>query len=295
MPMVSKKKFHFLNENLEVDFHVNFFLRVVFLGMYDLGGRQMTEEFWIWHIKSNWVECADFRLKDYQLEAVEPVMYDLFLNQIYIEDYPEVRQKILSLMAGEIDKYQVSFRIRTSSESPVWISETVEITDYDQEGRPIKAKGVTCIEQNKMNREKRYRAFELDVLTQLPNDIRMKTQFLEILKEAELKMKLVCAVAIEITSLIEINKKEGRPMGDYLLRRTSDFLKELPGVLGRLGPGRFLVIFTGQPVYHIEKVLEDKLMEIRHAANQFAPSFLITYQIYEYWGESVDVFWERLL
>jgi hypothetical protein len=222
--MVSKKKFHFLNENLEVDFHVNFFLRVVFLGMYDLGGRQMTEEFWIWHIKSNWVECADFRLKDYQLEAVEPVMYDLFLNQIYIEDYPEVRQKILSLMAGEIDKYQVSFRIRTSSESPVWISETVEIT-----------------------------------------------------------------------SLIEINKKEGRPMGDYLLRRTSDFLKELPGVLGRLGPGRFLVIFTGQPVYHIEKVLEDKLMEIRHAANQFAPSFLITYQIYEYWGESVDVFWERLL
>lgn len=245
-------------------------------------------------------------------EIPRPTSYEFFTEKIYVEDYPRVRDAILSLIRGESEQYDIEYRIRTRRGGVKWFKETCEISAYDENGKPRHAKGETFdITQSKDHDDADLNQSGvrwLDDLTQVMNREAIIGKLREEIRGSQQGSRFLSVGVVTLPGFFEVNAREGRPFGDHLLRRTADIIKSHSEVffaenhdkIGRYDINTFLLIFSDMPNLMAREILRticDSLERYDFGlSNEDNKRLLgVSFGVAEYLGESAEALIEKAI
>ena len=245
-------------------------------------------------------------------EIPRPTTYEFFTEKIYVEDYPSVRDAILSLIRGEMEQYDIEYRIRTKRGGVKWFRETCEIDAYDDNGKPKRAHGETF----DITQSKDYEEAEgsqtgvrwLDDLTQVMNREAILGKLREEIKGSMQGSRFLSVGVVTLPGFFEVNAREGRPFGDHLLRRTADIIKshrdaffaENHDKIGRYDINTFLLIFSDMPNLMAREILSTICETLEKydfgLSNEENKRLLgVRFGVAEYLGESAEALVEKAI
>ncbi|HAS74507.1 MAG TPA: hypothetical protein DCS67_10210 [Clostridiales bacterium UBA8960] len=273
----------------------------VYLGVWNLDLSTLTIEF-----NLNKALCIGYD----ESEIPRPTSYEFFTEKIYIEDSSKVRDAMLALIQGEMDRYDVEYRIRTKSGGFKWFRETCEVVAYNDHGKSITATGKTYdITQSKGIEDIDQRPSGmrwLDDLTQVLNRNAILDKLKEEIQIAEVDAKFLTIAILTVPNFFELNGLEGRAFGDHLLKRIADIIKsqqeaffaENHDKIGRCAINAFLLIFSDAPNVIAEKMCEAIKEEIGNydyglTDEKSKRLIQIQYGIAEYLGETAEALIEK--
>lgn len=228
---------------------------------------------WTWQLTTNIIDveplryaCLGYDSKD--LPSI--ITIDFFNEKIYVEDYSEVRNKMLDLILGESDQYEVIYRIRKKDNGYRWFYDKCETVRKDTLGKPLTAVGFTLDITKKMTEleqagEIHSQSNYNDILTQINNRHTMLEQLEIEIEKSHQTMDYIVTCIITLKDFKTLNKNEGHIFGDHVLRRTADILKESVDeidIVGRYGGDQFMVIFIGKPENVVRNMAQDIVKEI---------------------------------
>lgn len=245
-------------------------------------------------------------------EIPRPTSYEFFTEKIYVEDYPRVRDAILSLIQGESEQYDIEYRIRTKQGGVKWFRETCEMSVSDESGKPKHARGETFdITQNKDHDDVEVNQSGvrwLDDLTQVMNREAIVDKLREEIRASQQGSRFLSIGVVTLSGFFEVNAREGRPFGDHFLRRTADIIKshreaffaENHDKIGRYDINTFLLIFSDMPnlmAYDICKTISDTLSHYDFGlTNEENKMFLgVRFGVAEYLGEYAEALIEKAM
>lgn len=228
---------------------------------------------WTWQLTTNIIDVDHMRYTclGYDGNDLPAIITTEFFNEkIYVEDYSEVRNKMLALILGEIDQYEAIYRIRKKDSGYRWFYDKCEITQKDETGKPVTAKGYSLDVTKKMAGMEKNGDFQLrlnfhDILTQINNRHTMLEHLAIEIDKSHTTMDFIVIGMITIEDFKRINEVEGHIFGDHLLRRTADILRESVDeldIVGRYGGDQFMIIFIGKPENVVEGRIGSILKEI---------------------------------
>ena len=247
-----------------------------------------------------------------EVEIPRPTTYEFFTEKIYVEDYPSVRDAILSLIRGEMEQYDIEYRIRTKHGGVKWFRETCEIDAYDDNGKPKRAHGETF----DITQSKDYEKAEgsqtgvrwLDDLTQVMNREAILGKLREEIKGSMQGSRFLSVGVVTLPGFFEVNAREGRPFGDDLLRRTADIIKshrdaffaENHDKIGRYDINTFLLIFSDMPNLMAREILSTICETLEKydfgLSNEENKRLLgVRFGVAEYLGESAEALVEKAI
>ncbi|HEX3006400.1 MAG TPA: PAS domain-containing protein, partial [Bacteroidales bacterium] len=98
---------------------------------------------WNWVTKDNKLTvnekwCA---MRGYSPDEIEPQV-DSWKNLVHPDDYPMVAKNLGKHLRNEIPLYQAEYRIKTKSEGYVWILDTGKVTEFNEDGSPLRVVGI---------------------------------------------------------------------------------------------------------------------------------------------------------
>lgn len=226
-------------------------------------------------------------------ELPSPVTMDFLSERIYVEDYPNVRDAHLALLTGELNRYELTYRIRTKDGGFKWFQELCDQVTLDPSNKPIIATGrlydLTEWYATYFSDEGEWETSTEDALTHSLSRAAIMERLKSLVEQAEHDVRFLTIARIAIPNFLEINREEGYAAGDHLLKRVVDLIKEHLDdsmFLGRLDAASFLLIFPGMPntlADNICKNIENALLAYDYKTKGI-PKF--NYSIMEYLGES---------
>lgn len=224
---------------------------------------------WTWHLTTNIMDVEPMRYSflgydGHDLPSI--ITTEFFSEKIYVEDYSEVRDKMLALILGEIERYEIVYRIRKKESGYRWFYDKCEVIQKDDLGKPLIAQGYTLDVTKKMtglekNGDLHSKKNFHDILTQINSRHTMLEHLAIEIEKSHTTMDFIVTSIITINDFKNINEVEGHIFGDHVLRRTADILRESVDevdIVGRYGGDQFMIIFIGKP----ENVLEGRTAEI---------------------------------
>jgi diguanylate cyclase (GGDEF)-like protein len=258
----------------------------------DINNESLGE--WTWHLKTNIIDVEPLRYSclGYDGNDMPKIITTEFFNEkIYVEDYSEARDKMLAMILGETDEYEVIYRIRKKGSGYRWFYDKCEIVEKDELDKPLIARGYTLDVTQRMIGMEKNEDFHskrnlYDILTQVNNRNTMLEHLASEIQKSHTTMDFIVTCIITIEDFEKINEKEGHIFGDHVLRRTADILRETVDevdIVGRYGGDQFMIIFIGKPVNVVEGKTDDILKEIDayHFGNEYPiklSSFVVGYQ-----------------
>lgn len=236
---------------------------------------------WTWHLTTNIIEVDHLRYSclGYSDNDLPDIITTEFFNEkIYVEDYSEARDKMLAMILGEIDQYEVIYRIRKKGSGYRWFYDKCEIIQKDDLGKPLIARGYSLDVTRKMTGMEKSNDFHskrsyYDILTQVNNRHTMLELLAIEIEKSYTTMDFIVTCIITLKDFKRINAVEGHIFGDHLLRRTADVLRESVDeidIVGRYGGDQFMIICIGKPLNVVEGKMADILKEIEsyHFGNE---------------------------
>lgn len=253
---------------------------------------------WRWDLETLRVDINPLKAEALGYGASElpfPMTHEFFTEKIYVEDLPDVRDAILSLLTGEMESYQVTYRIRTKSGGARIYQETCQVVEWDDLRKPVLAIGRTFdITDSDISTVMTNRMGTLDPLT----NVLTREAILEYLEQCLLgasKQATFLTIALfKIDDFMGINELEGRFTADYMLIRVADLIGDyldrhlhVECKVGRLGMDQFLVVFSDVP----NTLAHEHCQKIKAAIDAYNFGVANTHIIFalkEYLGESME-------
>lgn len=168
-----------------------------------------------------------------------------FSSNIHGSDMPAF-VKIMKDTAAGIPYSETEFRIKNVNGVYRWCRIRAT-TQYDEEGRPLKAVGVIAdIDQEKKNTMKLLERSLKDSLTGLLNKKAAEEWILRCIREHRVGTRHAFMI-LDLDNFKQINDRYGHFFGDRVLCEVSDQLKKLfrsSDILGRIGGDEFLVFMA---------------------------------------------------
>ena len=99
---------------------------------------------WDWDVKANRVTFNELKVKmlGYEMSDFENVGYQAFTDLLHPDDHEKAMQAMRDHLSGEKELYEVEYRIKTSTGEYKWFYDRGSATDYDEEGKPLRLKGI---------------------------------------------------------------------------------------------------------------------------------------------------------
>ncbi|MDL2236525.1 response regulator [Christensenellaceae bacterium OttesenSCG-928-K19] len=119
---------------------------------------------WNWHLPSDEMRInrSIAQITGYELGEV-PHRGSTRIAMIYDEDVDMVQQNVDALTRGEIDRYDIEFRMVRRDGSIVWVTENAIIYEWDEQGVPIRLAGIAFELSRLKQAEQKARDMEMEV------------------------------------------------------------------------------------------------------------------------------------
>lgn len=248
---------------------------------------------WQLKLNTNIVMNADAKLEMFELKTQvqdNPVTLETFNERIYVEDFPEVRDSLLELINKKIDRFEVLYRIRIGNGQYKWIFEYYELSKSVDE----LVLGRTWNVSNLISAEVKLGDHEFDMLTQLPNRHKTIDILVDLIEDSKKSMKQVVLCVISVENIEKINSRASHGVGDYVLRRVADLLKEEGQLVGRIGSKSFLVVYTGVPTSMVNSTCGILIDNLQQMGTNIRETLVLKHSTREYWGEKVEALIEEM-
>lgn len=209
---------------------------------------QATDIIFEWDIRKDRLKFSPNWKKRFGYDAVNEKISRRIprSRNIHEEDMPAFI-KIMEDTAKGVPYSETEFRIIDSRGVPLW-SRIRATTQYDGEGKPVKAVGVIIdIDKEKRQRQKLIEQAQRDSLTGLYNKAAMSA-----LIEQNMQTSLSgfhALLMIDLDHFKQINDCYGHLCGDNLLFHVAEVLKKQVGardIVGRIGGDEFLVYLSDE-------------------------------------------------
>ncbi|MDZ7816388.1 MAG: PAS domain-containing protein [Planctomycetota bacterium] len=99
---------------------------------------------WDWDVSENKVTFNELKVKmlGYEMADFRDVGYQAFTDLLHPDDYEPAMQAMRDHLSGKKKLYEVEYRIKTSSGEYKWFYDRGSVTDYDEDGKPTRLKGI---------------------------------------------------------------------------------------------------------------------------------------------------------
>ncbi|MDH8678033.1 diguanylate cyclase [Fusibacter bizertensis] len=268
---------------------------------------------WILDLENLTFDETENRLKVLGIEKNKmllPDTLDFFLQRIYVEDLPRVQDLILNLIQGEIDAFEVTYRIRTVLGGLRWFHDSCHLIKEKGEANSKRAIGETIdITESKVIEDRL--TIEHEHALQNTDEFELRDPLTHLLSKSETIMQLKALIELKrgdieflsvalicIKNFFELNDQEGRMITDHVLVRASDIIgKSLNegDLLGRYSVDCFLVAYKKVPNTMAEAICKNVVDQIESYDYGNDIPVKISYNLAEYLGESANELISKLV
>lgn len=212
---------------------------------------------WYWNMKTNSVVFNPLKVTTlgYTMEELpEKVSYQFFTDKLHPDDYEKTMDAMLRHMRGEVNVYEVEYRIQAKDKSWKWFHDRGKITQRDVDGRPIFAAGIVFDITEKKERmlclEKQNELLEQQSITDSLTGIHNRGAILRELNsricQSTMNQSPLSIAIFDIDNFKKLNDTKGHVFGDRVLTEVAHTITSaIRGLdaVGRYGGEEFLVIF----------------------------------------------------
>ena len=99
---------------------------------------------WEWNFKTGEVHSNENKVTmlGYTMEDFSDATYHSFTNLVHPDDYERVMKAMRDHLEGKKDLYEVEYRIQKKDGTYIWFYDRGSVTDKDENGKPLKVKGI---------------------------------------------------------------------------------------------------------------------------------------------------------
>jgi len=115
---------------------------------------------WDWYIKSGktvfnerWAEIIGYTLKE-----LEPVSIDTWIKYTHPDDFKKSNELLKKHFSGELGFYECEVRMQHKNGEWVWVLDRGMISEWDQEGNPVRVTGTHIEITDRINKEEQIKA-----------------------------------------------------------------------------------------------------------------------------------------
>lgn len=256
---------------------------------------------WRWDLKTLSIDVNPLKVEALGYNASEvpyPITHEFFTEKIYVEDHPQVRDAMLSILKGEADDYLVSYRIRTKTGGVRIYKETCQVVEWDELKKPVLGIGRTFdITESGFSTDL---TNTMDPLTNVLTRVAILEYLSQCFEIASKQATFLTVAIFKIEEFMTINDREGRFSADYMLIRVADLIGDyldkhlrVECKVGRYAVDQFLVVFSDVP----NVLAYDHCKKIKAAIDTHNFGFeqmkqtensTVSFALKEYLGESME-------
>lgn len=211
---------------------------------------------WYWNVKSNDLIFKDKTITTLNYtkdEIPDEVGMEFFTSKIHPEDYEMVMEKMRQHLEGEIDVYEVQYRIQTKDGSWRWYYDIGKITKRDEDNNPYflcgtifdinkkKEMELTIKEQN----EKLLELVNTDYLTKILNRKSLFERLDEEMSKSDRDNTKLSVIMMDLDKFTEVNNNYGHMAGDQVIKQTAEIVNATLAeecFVGRYGGEEYLIV-----------------------------------------------------
>jgi len=223
---------------------------------------------WDWDIKlgevyhnEKWVNILGYKF-------TERVKYKELINIIYKDDIKKFKRNIDKLIQGDIEIFEMEYRIKTVEGEWKWVRNIGSITTRDAKSQPLRAVGIYIdIDQQKKAKEKvRYLSYH-DELTGLYNRRYLNNEIQRLKNSRKHPISIIIG---DIDNLKYINDNYGHVLGDKYIKKIANILKETlrtEDIAARIGGDEFVILLIETDSLEAKNIcdrIEHKIKIVNH-------------------------------
>ncbi|MDD3106247.1 MAG: sensor domain-containing diguanylate cyclase [Bacilli bacterium] len=235
---------------------------------------------WYWNIKTNEVTFNPLKVTTlgYDINEIpEKVTYQFFTEKLHPDDYKKAMEIMVGHLYGNLEVYEVEYRIRTKEGNYKWYYDRGKITQRDESGKPTFLAGIvfdiTEKKEIELELETKNKILDemsmLDGLTKINNHRSLYNHLHVKIKEIQATKNPLSIALLDIDDFKKINDTKGHIYGDQVLVDIAKIMKQNireTDVAGRYGGEEFMIIFSNTSLQVAENIAE----RIRKAIMEFA-------------------------
>ncbi len=212
----------------------------------ELVARTTNDGIWDWNLSTNKIEW-NVRART-MLSSASVTVTDAprsFLAHIHREDQSEVREAFRKTITNHTP-IQCEFRIVGSNGGQIWVYLAGDCIRDTSTGAVRIIGSLTDITEKKSNEARIIHMAYYDALTGLPNRLMLQERLRKAMSDREQDGGKMAVFLIDLDRFKIVNDTLGHQVGDLLLIRVAEMLKECVGsenTIARLGGDEFIVMF----------------------------------------------------
>ena len=211
---------------------------------------------WYWNIQDNSVRFNPLKVTSLgytEDEILEEVSYQFFTDKLHPDDYEKTMDAMRDHLSGEVNVYEIEYRIKCKNGDYKWYYDIGKITQYDSEGKPLLVSGIVfditekkAMELELENKNKILMQQALvDELTGMYN-YRATKKYLDFqVKERKDIKKDLSIIILDLDRFKRLNDTRGHLFGNDVLSKISKIIKQnirKNDIAGRFGGEEFIII-----------------------------------------------------
>ena len=117
---------------------------------------------WEWNVQTGETIFSDkwAKMLGYELEELEPTTEETWKNLIHPNDFKKAEKKLEKHFRGEIDHYEIEFRMKHKNGNWVWINGRGRVTSWTEDNSPLKMFGIHIDITERKKKEEKLRLSE---------------------------------------------------------------------------------------------------------------------------------------
>lgn len=211
---------------------------------------------WHWNVQTNRLICNDAKIctLNYRRdEAPEKIGFEFFTSKLHPEDYERVMENMRQHLDGNIDAYEVEYRIQTKDGLWKWYYDRGKITKRDDQNRPVLVSGIVfdITEAKelqllvKIQNKQLEQLVDFDCLTKLLNRRGLLEKLEDAIEHANKSKEALSLIIMDIDHFSLVNDTHGHLVGDKVLEQVARDIENTTSrsdVTGRYGGEEFIIL-----------------------------------------------------
>lgn len=231
----------------------------------EIVSRTTNDGIWDWNLETNRIDW-NFRAHKILSGAASKLSESpkSFLDLVH----PDDRKALLLAFMQPYRKdhpIQLEIRIESFGEQYLWVYLAGDIV-WNAVGQATRIIGsLTDISEKKANEARITQLAYQDALTGLPNRLRFKDQLQYAMVERDRDGRKLAVMMIDLDRFKIVNDTLGHQMGDLLLQRAAQMLKDCVGeqdIIARLGGDEFIVLLTRIDSYEEVSCVASRMLQL---------------------------------
>jgi len=225
---------------------------------------------WYWNIKTNEVTFNPLKITTlgYEMSEIpDRVTYQFFTEKIHPDDCEKAMNIMREHLYGQLNVYEVEYRIRTKEGNYKWYYDRGRITQRDELGKPLFLAGIvfdiTEKKEIELELESKNKILDemssLDGLTKINNHRSLYNHLHAKIDEMHVTKSPLTIALLDIDDFKKINDTKGHIYGDQVLVDIGQLMKKNireTDVAGRYGGEEFMIIFANTNVLLAANIVE---------------------------------------